>query len=164
MTRATISKAFVRGAAAAMLAATLFACGGGSDSGADSESGGNDDGGGSAQTVGNIAGVSASCEATINLVAVTGQIVAGQIPADQARATIERFVKEAPSEIKADAEIFATTYLKWVEVLAKFGSDITKAYEDPEAAAVLDDLNNAEASGAFDRISEYVSKECDGLG
>lgn len=159
-------KAFVRGATLVAAAAILLtACGGGSDGSSGLGSNGNeDDGGGVIQTVGNVPGVSGACESIINLIAATGQIVAGQVPADKARSTIDRFMKEAPDSIKADAEVFATTYLKWVEVLGKYGSDMAKAYEAPEVAAVLEEINSAEVSGAYDRIGEYVKKECDGLG
>jgi len=132
-----------------------------SDAGADSAA---DEGNGTPQTVGNVAGLSGACEATINLISVTGQILAGQIPAASARETLERFVKEAPSEIKADAEIFAGAYLEWVEVLARYNGDVAKAYEEPEVVAVLEKLQGADTSGAYDRIGKYVTEECDGLG
>lgn len=148
----------------------LAACGGGSDgskSASDDQTtvaeAGSDDGG-SVQTVGNVPGVSGACESIINLIAATGQIVAGQVPADQARSTIDRFMKEAPESIKDDAAVFATTYLKWVEALAKYGNDLTEAYETPEVASVLEEINSAEVSGAYDRIGKYVEEECTGLG
>lgn len=123
-----------------------------------------EEGNGTPQTVGNVAGLSGACESTINLISVTGQILAGQIPAASARETLERFVKEAPREIKADAEIFAGAYLEWVEVLARYDGDVAKAYEEPEVVAVLEKLQDADTSGAYDRIGKYVTEECDGLG
>lgn len=143
----------------------LAAACGGSGTSDTAEQGGSDDGsGGAVATIGDVLGVSDGCEDAVNLIGVVGQIMAGQIAAEDARATIERFVDNVPSELTADATVFAEAYLAWVEVLAKFDNDVTAAYTDPEAQAVLEQLNDVETSGAYERINAYVTEECEFVG
>lgn len=155
----------------ATFGAVLAACGGDSggdtadqvDSG-DGQTDGTSDGGGVASTIGDVLGISEECESLVNLLSVTGQILGGQIPADAARETIDTFIAAVPSEIEADAKVFADAYMDWVTLLGKYNSDLTAAFTDPEAAAISERLNDAETSGAFERINEYAATECAWMG
>jgi hypothetical protein len=153
-------------AALSVLSLAAIGCGGssGGDSTGQVEFGDGGEGNPAPNTVGDVAGVSEECEALINLISVSGQIMAGQIPAESARETIDRFVEAVPTEIKAEATVFTDAYLDWVALLAKHNDDLTLTFADPEAAAVSERLADAEMSGAFERITGYVTAECNWMG
>jgi hypothetical protein len=151
-------------AATGAMLSIAAACGGSGSPDSADEAGSDGGGGGVVSTVGDVPGVSEACEDAVNLIGAVGQIMAGQIAAEDARATIDQFVENVPSELEADAAVFAEAYLAWVDVLATYDNDITAAYADPEAQAALERLSAVETSGAFERINAYVSEECDYLG
>ena len=156
----SVSKKLMVGFAALV----LVSCGGGSDSNSSNSEDGSEntsiDGDASLTTVADIPGVSEGCEDVVNLVGAAGQIMAGQVEADAAESTLERFKDAVPDVLANYAEVFVDAYSEWIQVLDEYSNDMTAVYSDPAAMAKLEKLNSPEVEEAFNVIGDYVSDEC----
>lgn len=149
---------------AVVAAGTLAACGGGSDG--DSSSGG--EGGDSSSsggditvaTVVNLPGVGDSCEKIINMIGALGQVMSGQIQADAATAIVDDFVAAVPAEIRSEADVVATAFIGYIDVLSKYDGNVAAAMADPEAMSALEQLNAAEMQESTDRLNAYLNDQC----
>ena len=156
-------KSVSRPLAIAFAALLLVSCGGGSDSnssGEDSPDTTMSDGDASVTTVADIPGISEGCQDVINLVGAAGQIMSGQVKADDAQNTLEKFKIAVPDELAEYAQTFVEAYGEWIQVLDEYSNDMTAVYSDPEAMAKLENLNSPEVEEAFNVIGDYVSDEC----
>ena len=142
-------------------ASALAACGGGSDGDSSGDEGSSS--GGSDMTVitvADIAGVDDTCEKIINMIGALGQVMSGQIQADAATAIVDDFVAAVPEEIRSEADIVATAFIGYIDVLSKYGGNVAAAMADPEAMNALEQLNAAEMQESTDRLNAYLTEEC----
>lgn len=143
---------------------TLSACGGGSD-GDSSSSGGDANSSSSGAdntviTVADLPGVDDSCEKIINMIGALGQVMSGQIQSSDAQALVDDFVAAVPDEIRADADVVATAFSGYIEVLSKYDGNVAAAMADPEAMSALEQLSAAEMTASTDRLNAYLTEKC----
>ena len=176
----------------ALLAFSLIACGGGSDDSGDSadtgseqeagssdggdssgDDNGNDVSGGAAEgdepdddmtiaTIGDLPGVSDECEAIANFLGATGQIFAGLLPVDEARAIVDDFLASVDDSIRPAAAVlgdYTVSLLQLVNDLGSFEAVLTT----PEGQAAINTINTPEYDEANQAISAYFGEKC-GLG
>lgn len=142
-------------AAILIVAGSLSACGGGSDSAEEST---DED---TVITVADIPGIAAACENTLNMIGVTGQVLAGEVDPDAAAAVIDEFVASVPDDIRADATVMANAYTAYVEILAEYAGDMTAAISDPAVVTALDALDSPETTASIDRVNQFLVDECE---
>ncbi|MCE2763798.1 MAG: hypothetical protein LW627_04720 [Ilumatobacteraceae bacterium] len=111
-------------------------------------------------TMVDIPGVDDSCEKVVNMIGALGQVMAGQISTEDARAIVDDFVAAVPDEIRGDAEVLVAAFTGYIDVLAKYDGDVTTAMSDPEVMTALDKISAAETNASTDRISAYLTDKC----
>jgi len=110
-------------------------------------------------TVGDVPGFSDECEAIVNFIGATGQILSGQIDAGRGRGLVDEFLSSVGDEIRADATVLAGATKALLDVIEQFG-DFGTAITDPAGQAALAALENPEYDQATDNLGDYVADEC----
>lgn len=147
----------------------LAACGGSNDASSDGASGGDatDEQApattapaeATVSTVGNVPGLSEGCEAILNFVGATGQILGGQIDTAEGRALLDDFLGSVSDEIRADASVLAEATKSLLDAIEQFG-DFAAAITDPAGQAALAALDTPEYTQAANNLGDYVAAEC----
>ncbi len=110
-------------------------------------------------TVGDVPGFSDECEAIVNFIGATGQILSGQIDAGRGRGLVDEFLSSVGDEIRADATVLAEATKALLDVIEQFG-DFGTAITDPAGQAALAALENPDYDQATDNLGDYVADEC----
>ena len=144
-----------------------------SDSGGDGDTNGDQPAGGAEQgetddgdttiiTAGDVPGVSAECEALVNFIGVSGQLVSGQVEPDAGRAIIDDFVANVGEEVRAEAAVIAESTVGLLDAIEELGS-FENVLTTEEGMAVLSETYSPEYDAATQRINDYFAAECGGL-
>lgn len=145
----------------------LVACGGSDESSGEGSPAQTDavettsDGGsdGTVGTIGNLPGVSEECTDLYNkYIAALGSMGSGEEADISGVFTALKDV--LPSELQDDADIVASAWAKYEEVLAKYDGDITKAMSDGDASEVIQALSDEKVNEASNAIGDYFSDTC----
>ena len=72
----------------------------------------------------------------------------------------DALVKTVPDSLKADAQVLAKAYSGYLQIIAKYKGDPTKAMTDPEAQKALQALGTPEVNAAQDKITKYFDDQC----
>lgn len=110
-------------------------------------------------TVGDVPGFSDECEAIVNFIGATGQILSGQIDPSRGRGLVDEFLGSVGDEIRSDATVLAEATKALLDVIEQFG-DFGTAITDPAGQAALAALENPEYNQATDSLGDYVADEC----
>ena len=73
---------------------------------------------------------------------------------------LKALVDKAPTEVKADFQLFAKTWSDVTVILAKSNYDMMKATSDPEFPKVMQAMSDPNTQKASANISAYMSKNC----
>lgn len=110
-------------------------------------------------TVGDVPGFSDECEAIVNFIGATGQILSGQIDAGRGRGLVDEFLSSVGDEIRADATVLAEATKALLDVIEQFG-DFATAITNPAGQAALAALENPDYDQATNNLGDYVAAEC----
>jgi hypothetical protein len=109
-------------------------------------------------TTGDIAGVSAECEAIANFLGATGQLLGGQLDPAEGRAIIDEVLSAVDDSIRADAEVVADYTIAILEIIEQTGS-FEAALSTPEGMEAMGGISTPEYGTATARLTEYLG-EC----
>ncbi len=81
---------------------------------------------------------------------------------EQTTAFVQALSNNAPSEIKADFQVYAQFWTQFASAMAKANYDFTKVATDPTVQAAFQALNDPKFEQATQHIDAWVTQNCGG--